>query len=101
VVAAEIDDRIAIALLQVQDIEHHIERAILPCVRLAVDEIASHDHAVSLPGCAQLDEAVAVAGIGVPVAVQVGDDHRHAGVERPESRRGFCQPECHQAAPGQ
>ncbi len=37
----------------------------------------------------QPNELVAVARIGIPVAVQVGHHHCHAGIERPEAWVGF------------
>jgi hypothetical protein len=49
-----------------------------------VDRIAGEDEPVRGATGMEVDEAIAVARAGLPVARQVGDDYRDPDIERPE-----------------
>ena len=44
---------------------------------------------ISLAVGAQIDKAISVTPVGVPIAMEIGHDHRHAGFNRPEARIGL------------
>jgi len=49
-----------------------------------VDQIAGEDEPVRGATGMEVDEAIAVACVGIPIAMQIGDDHRDPSLERPE-----------------